>query len=48
VESKTSLERKKIRLSRGVAVLSARKLKFWLQASFEATWNFEIPLKTQE
>jgi hypothetical protein len=38
------------------AVLSARKLKFWLQASFEPTWctsysefwNFEIPLKTQE
>jgi hypothetical protein len=37
-------------------VLSARKLKFWLQASFEPTWctsysefrNFEIPLKTQK
>jgi hypothetical protein len=32
------------------AVLSARKLKFWLQASFEPTWctSFEILLKTQE
>jgi hypothetical protein len=38
------------------AVLSARKLKFWLQASFEPTWctsyskfwNFEIHLKIQE
>jgi hypothetical protein len=38
------------------AVLNARKLKFWLQASLEPTWctsyseflNFEIPLKTQE
>jgi hypothetical protein len=37
-------------------VLSAIKLKFWLQASFEPTWctsfsefrNLEIPLKTQE
>jgi hypothetical protein len=37
-------------------VLSARKLKFWLPASFEPTWctsysvfwNFEIALKTQE
>jgi hypothetical protein len=34
-------------------VLSAKKLKFWLQASFEPTWctsysNFEIPLKTRE
>jgi hypothetical protein len=37
-------------------VLSARKLKYWLPASFEPTWstsyseflNFEIPLKTQE
>jgi hypothetical protein len=38
------------------AMLSARKLKFRLPASFEPTWctsysefwNFEIPLKTQE
>jgi hypothetical protein len=35
------------------AVLGARKLKFWLPASFEPTWctsyqNFEILLKTQE
>jgi hypothetical protein len=38
------------------AVLNVRKLKFWLQASFEPNlctsysefWNFEIPLKTQE
>jgi hypothetical protein len=39
-------------------VLSARKLKFWLQGPFEPTWctsyseilnlNFEILLKTQE
>jgi hypothetical protein len=40
----------------GSAVLGARKLKFWLQASFKPTWctsysefwNLEIPLKTQE
>jgi hypothetical protein len=38
------------------AVLSARKLKFWLKVSFEPNWctsyseflNFEILLKTQE
>jgi hypothetical protein len=44
---KTSLERKKYRQSRGIAVsfwtkfeavFSARKLKLWLQASFEPTW----------
>jgi hypothetical protein len=37
-------------------VLSARKLKFWLQGLFKPTWctsyskfgNFEIPIKTQE
>jgi hypothetical protein len=29
-------------------VLSARKLKFWLQAFVPNTLNFEIPLKTQE
>jgi hypothetical protein len=45
-----------IRGAASSAVLSARKLKFWLHASFEPTWctsysefrNFEIPLKTQE